>query len=685
MIYLVTNKSYFKSNDKYKIISVEESLDLLSKPELLQFDTETTGLDPHLCKLRMIQFGSDKFDFQIVVDVETISPYNYKEILESKILVGHNIKFDLKFLYSLGIIPREVYDTHIIEQLIYLGYDYTIFRTSLLDVAWRRLQVTLSKDVRKDITTRRMDEAMVFYAAKDVEYLEKILTDQKKDLIKKDLVRACKFECKVIPAIAYLEWCGIKLDPEKWKAKMVKDKQTLDEALKALNSFVESDPKYKSFTEIPKHGDLFEEVSYTPRCTINWDSPSEVVEFFKFLGFDTEVVDSKTKQLKDSVQAKIIAGQKGINDEFLHLYLAYKEAAKVVSSYGEVFINSINPKTGRLHTDYKQIGTISGRMSSGGGNNTELARFKLLSPSSCKNSNHQQLPSDHDTRSSFVAEKGNLFCSCDFSALESRLGAEIYNDQAMIKEYLEGSGDIHSLAAKACFPHELEGVEIKDIKKVRPDLRKKAKAPEFAVQFGGGAKSISESLSISKEEAQLIEDNFYKTFTGIKSFKEKGGKFVKENGYILICKATGHKMYWKHFEEWLEEEQSYRNDPTFWDTYRQIKQTNPNHSMILGVRTHMERGSKIERLALNAPTQGSGAIIIKEAAYRLFDWILKNNYFNRVKIVNITHDEINVEFPEELKDTFPEFLSKLMEESAANFYTVLPYPAEPAVGDHWIH
>lgn len=144
-------------------------------------------------------------------------------------------------------------------------------------------------------------------------------------------------------------------------------------------------------------------------------------------------------------------------------------------------------------------------------------------------------------------------------------------------------------------------------------------------------------------------------------------------------------MYWKHFEEWLEEEQSYRNDPTFWDTYRQLKQTNPNHSKILEVRTHMERGSKIERLALNAPTQGSGAIIIKEAAYRLFDWILKNNYFNRVKIVNITHDEINVEFPEELKDTFPEFLSKLMEESAAAFYTVLPYPAEPAVGDHWIH
>ena len=65
------------------------------------------------------------------------------------------------------------------------------------------------------------------------------------------------------------------------------------------------------------------------------------------------------------------------------------------------------------------------------------------------------------------------------AVLESRLGADIYDEKAMLKEYIEGSGDIHSLAAKGCFPDELAGVEVKDVKKVRPDLRKKAKAPEF--------------------------------------------------------------------------------------------------------------------------------------------------------------------------------------------------------------
>ena len=65
----------------------------------------------------------------------------------------------------------------------------------------------------------------------------------------------------------------------------------------------------------------------------------------------------------------------------------------------------------------------------------------------------------------------------------ARLGADIYQEEAMINEFLYGSGDMHSLAAKACFPKELNGIDVKDVKRLRPDLRSKAKAPEFAIQF----------------------------------------------------------------------------------------------------------------------------------------------------------------------------------------------------------
>ena len=115
--------------------------------------------------------------------------------------------------------------------------------------------------------------------------------------------------------------------------------------------------------------------------------------------------------------------------------------------------------------------------------NTDLAKLKNISPSKCGYPQIQNLPSDEITRSSFIPNKGNLMTSCDYAALESRLGADIYQDEAMLKEYLEGSGDIHSLVAKACFPKELEGIPVSEVKSKRPDLRKKAKAPEFACQF----------------------------------------------------------------------------------------------------------------------------------------------------------------------------------------------------------
>lgn len=416
MIYLVTQQAELFETSNYKIISIEESLQMLSKANLLQYDSETTGLDSHICQLRLIQFGSDKYDFQMVVDVESIPVFYYKEILETKTLIGHNLKFDLKFLYSVGIIPRKVYDTMIMEQLLYLGYKNMPGYFSLKSVIERRLNVSMNKEIRETITTARLNDSIIIYSANDVFYIEKLAASIKKDLEDKGLLTACQFECDTVPVMAYLEWCGIKLDENKWRAKMANDLIRLDNATKALNEFVESNPLYSAYTEIPKYYDLFEEVDFSPKCNINWKSSKQVIPFVKMLGFDTWVYDRLTRKWKDSVQANVLEPQKGINDLFLKLYLEFKGADIVVNNFGKVYINSINPITNRLHTTYQQLGTVSGRMSCGGGDNNELARYKRLPKGSCKDSNHQQLPSDHETRSSFVSEKGNLFCSCDYSA-----------------------------------------------------------------------------------------------------------------------------------------------------------------------------------------------------------------------------------------------------------------------------
>lgn len=709
MIYLVTNQHQLFEPECYKIISIEESLTMLNDCEILQYDSETTGRDARICDLLCVQFGNKEKDFQIVVDCSTVDILLYKDILESKLLVGQNLKFDLQFLYNYSIIPRRVYDTMIVEQLLYLGYPYvpvspeeyaefnydfpyTIkydkktleeyyeLSFSLASIARKRLSIDIDKSIRGQIIWRGLDTQVILYAANDVRWLEDIMKSQMEDCKVKQCLAGAKLECFFVPAIAYLEWCGIKLDVNKWGKKMADDKKALASAEAKLNQFVFDHPKLNKFVTVNLQGDLFTGFNTDPVCTINWSSSKQVITVVKILGFDTTVQDKKTKEDKDSVLEKHLKVQKGICDEFLDLYFDYQEHAKTVSTFGQSQLNMVNPKTGRCHTTYKQLGAASGRMSCGSTqSNDDLASLKGLLPRECTYCNFQQLPADEVTRSSFVAEEGNNFCSCDFSALESRLGADIYQEQSMIEEFLYRSGDIHSLVAKACFP-ELKDKTTEEIKRDFPHLRKKAKPIGFSQQFGGSAQAIASSLGCPIEEAEVIADSYLKGFPGIARFKSEGSKAVKQKGYVLMCKATGHKMYWWDHKKWLARQSKFTSK--FWDDYRD-NHKGTDSQVAKEVREHFQSASKWDRMALNAPTQSTGSIILKDAMTTFFNYIVDNNLFNKVKIVALVHDEANIEYPKELE--IDKVLKECMESSAAKYCKSLPIPAEAAVGDHWIH
>ena len=330
----------------------------------------------------------------------------------------------------------------------------------------------------------RTNTNVIMYAAGDVTYLERIVNSQIKDLREKGLLVGAKVECDAVPSIAYMEWCGIKLDEDKWKTKMKNDRISLEKAKKTLDNYVTGDSKYFKYTFKDLQGDLFSGFDTTPHCTINWDSYKQVTEFFKFLGFDTTVQDKSTGKDKDSVLEKVLTAQKGINDEFLKIYFDYKEYAKVCSTYGQGHLNMINPNTGRIHTVFKQLGAASGRMSCGSQQlNTDLAKLKGISPKKCTYANLQQLPADDPTRSSFVAPEGYKFVSADFSAEESRVGADIYQDKEFLKEFTEGSGDTHSMFAWMVFRKECEACgckDVSDVKKLAPQWRKKVKGVELS-------------------------------------------------------------------------------------------------------------------------------------------------------------------------------------------------------------
>ena len=430
MIYLVTaNQELFESTE-YKHISVNESLEMMQSWKMVQFDTETTGTYARLDKLLSAQFGNTDKTAQVVVDCSTIDITRYKDILESKYLIGQNLKFDLQFLYNHNIIPRKIYDTMIVEQFLHLGYPSGSISYSLKEIVHRRLNINIDKTVRGEIIWRGLDERVIKYAADDTVWLYDIMQSQLNDLRKIDKAMVgAKLECDFVPTIAYLEWCGIRLDEAKWKAKMTQDKRNLDESISALNNFVIHNPKLKQFTFVDRQGDLFNGFDLTPKVLINWASSSQVVKVAKILGFNTTTQDKKTGKDKDSAMEKQLKGQKGICDEFLRLYFGkgeegdkdyfpgYSGSYKVVSSFGQGHLNTICPTTGRIHTIYKQLGASSGRMSCGSQQpNNTLAKCKHILPKECTYPNIQQLPSDDATRSCFVPNQDNLLIDCDFSA-----------------------------------------------------------------------------------------------------------------------------------------------------------------------------------------------------------------------------------------------------------------------------
>lgn len=182
-------------------------------------------------------------------------------------------------------------------------------------------------------------------------------------------------------------------------------------------------------------------------------------------------------------------------------------------------------------------------------------------------------------------------------------------------------------------------------------------------------------------EAEGIAKAYWKGFPGIADFKKKGAAFVKKNGYIVMCKKSGHRMNWYGHDKWIEEQNSYTQE--FWEEYR-LKHKGTGDYVAQAVSSHAKIGSKWERYALNAPTQGTGSVIMKHAMVLLYRWIVRNDLFNTVKLCAIVHDEACIEYPE----TMPEVADRLkefMERAAAVYCASLPIPAEAAVGKHWIH
>lgn len=731
--YLTTQQTLFEDAD-IQYINLPDALALISNWQMFQLDVETSGLDPHIDTLLMLQLGDIESDNQLVIDAQSIDIKEFKEQLETKYCIGHNLKFDLQWLYNYEIVPLKIYDTMIAEQLKYLGFpnfmigaseeiimkycefvetakiDYDwenltspkkqallqeflpdVYRfiyfdsgCSLKSLAARYLNIDMDKTIRAQFLTGDIDFAAITYAAEDVKHLWNIALQQRNWFRKNNMSLALKVECDAVPAMAYTEWCGVHLDQDKWQEKMKQDQTKLNDAIKKLNDFVIGFGNEKYFSR-NLQGDLFEGFNTDPTCTINWNSTKQVIPFLTLLGFNCKGLDKKTKLEKDTIEISILKPQKHINPEFFEIYQQYTEAQKVCSTYGQNYLNAINPITNRIHTTFRQLGTHTGRLACGSQapNESIIKLKKLTIRDKCAYPQLQNLPADEITRACFTAQPGNVWISADYVGQESVLMADFSQDEAMLNVFLKGE-DMHSTVAYMIYPNEIpRETPIKDIKKLYKNLRQAAKGPEFCFAYGGNDSTLVQQYGMSPETAKSIYDNYMKGFPGIANFQQTQKNFVVKNGYILISPITGHKARWWDWEYWKKVQKEF-NMPGFWDDYKAYHK-GTGDAVAKKVGTHFKAKTKWEKNACNSPLQGTGAVLYKIFSANLFKWIVENGYFKTIKFCVPVHDELNIEAPIELADIASKQLEKEMKDAGIPFCTTLKLSAESTISNHWIH
>jgi len=186
LIKYIGEQREFHTDSGVELSTVEEALDFLNQIEYVGCDSETTGFDAHTRDLLSLQLGNKQVQFVINCLFQDITPF--KELLESKTILFHNAKFDMKFLYKHGIDVRNIYDTFLAECILTTGYEKEDKDLSLKGVAKKYLNVDLDKSIRGNIHKLGMVNSVIEYAARDVEHLEDIMNAQLIEIDKWDLL-----------------------------------------------------------------------------------------------------------------------------------------------------------------------------------------------------------------------------------------------------------------------------------------------------------------------------------------------------------------------------------------------------------------------------------------------------------------------------------------------------------------
>jgi DNA polymerase-1 len=600
-----------KSKKEYQVVLSENDLKVwakkLDKCTAFAIDTETSSLDTMTADLIGISLACKEGEGCYIPIKHAyeempkqIPITQIQKILGSAItknqkkLVGQNLKFDLPMLNRHGIKVEEFLgDTMLMSYVLNsTGTRHGLDRMALYYLNYEPMKYEeVAGSASKQINFAQVEiPAATFYAAEDADITLRLfnlligmLEDQPKLI---NLLQSIEYP--MLQSLIRVETNGAKID-----AQMLSDYS--DELAIKIEGL--------SKAAFKMAGEEF-----------NMDSPKQLVEIL-YNKLDLPVLKKTPK------------GQPSTNEDTLQrlaeeydlpkIIIEYRGLAKLKSTYTDSLINIQHPVSKRIHTSYQQAVTSTGRLSS---TEPNLQNIPIKTPEGRK------------IREAFIAEKGNVLISADYSQIELRIMAHLSGDKNLTHAF-NNNIDVHSATASEIFNISLE--------EVTSENRRSAKAINFGLIYGMSAFGLTRQLGIPRHEAQAYLDTYFERYTGVRKYMDSTKELAKKN--LFVETILGRKLH--------------------------VAAINDSNGL---------RRQAAERAAINAPLQGSAADIIKKAMIDVDHWIGNNN--SDIKMIMQVHDELIFEVKKAFAEEALENITSLMEDSVK---LDIPLIVDANTGANW--
>ena len=546
-------------------------IDKLNAADLICLDTETTSLDPMTAQLVGLSFSVDAGEAAYLplahhyAGAPTQLPLaetlaRLKPLLEdaSRAKVGQNLKYDWHVLMNHGIHLQGIAHDTLLQSYVLEAHE----RHDMDTLAARHLgkkTIKYEEVCGKGAGQIGFDQVDIerasTYAAEDADITLRLHQHMHPALVAEPHLESVyrDIEMPLLPILARVERNGVKLDADLLRAHS----GTLALEMVALEGKAPQAAGQPFNLNSPKQlGEiLFNQLGLKPKKKTPGGAPSTNEDALQELALDHPLPK---------------------------LILDYRSLAKLKSTYTDKLPNMVNPRTGRVHTNYSQAVAVTGRLSS---NDPNLQNIPVRSAEGRK------------IREAFIADAGNVIVSADYSQIELRIMAHLSGDASLLQAFA-ADADIHAATAA-----EVQGV---DLEAVTPDMRRMAKAVNFGLIYGMSAFGLAAQLNVERGAAQLYIDRYFARYPGVLDYMNRTREQAKQLGYVETL--FGRRLY-------LPE-----------------------------IRSNGPRRQGAERAAINAPMQGTAADLIKLAMIAVQGWLDASGLQSR--LIMQVHDELVLEVPE---------------------------------------